>query len=125
MPLINIAWDKSFASVEENKTIIAERGWNPLNYNLLTNLGLRATMTVAERNTESSKVTLPPSFMNTGVGSSSNGTSTNSSQSDSELPSSISNYNNHNENSSISNSIQQLSLYFSPGVSGKCLAALI
>ena len=48
-----------------NKRAIVERGWNPLNNNLLTNSELRATMTVAEKLTESSKITLPPSFTNT------------------------------------------------------------
>ena len=51
----NIAWERSFARVEQNKKAIVERGWNPLNYNLLTNSELRATMTVAEKLTESSK----------------------------------------------------------------------
>jgi hypothetical protein len=35
IPLVNIAWDKSFANVTTNQKAIAERGWGPLNYNLL------------------------------------------------------------------------------------------
>ena len=132
IPLINIAWGKSFARVEQNKKAIAERGWNPLNYNLLTNSDLRATMTVAERLTESSKITLPPSFRNTAVDSNPNSTSTSTStsnsnsQSDSELSSSsTSNHTNHNENPSVCNETQQSSLNFSTGVSAECLTALV
>ena len=33
--LVHRAWEKSFAKKESNKRAIAERGWNPLNYNLL------------------------------------------------------------------------------------------
>ena len=36
IPIINYAWDRSFARTESNKTAIIERGWNPLNYALLT-----------------------------------------------------------------------------------------
>jgi hypothetical protein len=36
IPIINYAWDRSFARCESNKTAIVERGWNPLNYSLLT-----------------------------------------------------------------------------------------
>jgi len=33
--LVHRAWEKSFAKKDSNKRAIAERGWNPLNYNLL------------------------------------------------------------------------------------------
>jgi hypothetical protein len=33
--LVHRAWMKSFAKVDSNQQAIAERGWNPLNYNLL------------------------------------------------------------------------------------------
>ncbi len=33
--LVHRAWMKSFAKVDSNQRAIAERGWNPLNYNLL------------------------------------------------------------------------------------------
>ena len=62
MPLINFAWANSFVKVEQNKKAIVDRGWNPLNYNLLTNSELRATMTIAEKLTESTKVCLPLEF---------------------------------------------------------------
>lgn len=35
IPLINMAWKKSFAKTESNRRAIAERGWNPLNRRLL------------------------------------------------------------------------------------------
>ena len=37
IPLINKAWEQSFVRVDKNKNAIADRGWNPLNRNLLTN----------------------------------------------------------------------------------------
>ena len=48
IPLINKAWNDSFARVEQNKQAIAERGWYPLNRNILLNDELRSTMTPAE-----------------------------------------------------------------------------
>jgi hypothetical protein len=33
--LVRYAWSKSFAKVNSNKKAICERGWNPLNYNIL------------------------------------------------------------------------------------------
>ena len=48
IPLINIAWNASFARKDTNKKAIAARGWNPLNYHLLMDPDLRATMTTAE-----------------------------------------------------------------------------
>jgi hypothetical protein len=35
IPIINYAWDRSFACTEGNKTAITTRGWNPCNYALL------------------------------------------------------------------------------------------
>ena len=37
MPLINKAWNSIFARIDKNKKAIAEREWNPLNFNLLLN----------------------------------------------------------------------------------------
>ena len=64
MPLINKAWSKSFARVDKNKKAIAERGWNPLNFNLLLNPEIRATMTKEEIENEASSnsITLPSSL---------------------------------------------------------------
>ena len=50
MPLINVAWNHSFARVHHNKNAIADRGWNPYNRNILTNADVRATMAAKERN---------------------------------------------------------------------------
>jgi hypothetical protein len=36
VPLMNIAFSKSFAKAENVKKAIEKRGWNPLNYYLLT-----------------------------------------------------------------------------------------
>ena len=61
MPPIVIAWKKSFARVDKNQQVIAERGLNPLNNkNILTNPELGAAMTKREMCDESSKITLPP-----------------------------------------------------------------
>ena len=49
IPLVNIAWEKSFARVAMNKNAIAERGWYPLNRNLLLYREIQDTMTSAER----------------------------------------------------------------------------
>ena len=52
MPIINKAWSQSFARVKDNQKAISERGWNPLNYNLMLNPEIRATMTEQEREEE-------------------------------------------------------------------------
>ena len=62
MPLINMAWQQSFAKISSNKRAIADRGWNPLNRAILTNDNLRATMTAKELEEEalpSSNIILP------------------------------------------------------------------
>ena len=48
IPIINHAWDRSFARVESNKKAISDRGWSPLNYNLLTNKQILPTITTSE-----------------------------------------------------------------------------
>ena len=35
IPLINKAWNQSFAQIGKNHNAIANRGWNPLNRNIL------------------------------------------------------------------------------------------
>ncbi len=50
IPYVNYAWEQSFARVETNRRAIADRGWGPLNYNLLINDDVKATMTESERN---------------------------------------------------------------------------
>ena len=49
MPLINTAWQQSFARRVKNLNALADRGWNPLNKNLLRHEDLRATMTTLEK----------------------------------------------------------------------------
>ena len=50
--LVNDAWAHSFGKVATNQHAIAERGWNPLNRNILLNAQLRATMTPDEKTAE-------------------------------------------------------------------------
>ena len=49
IPLINKTWKVSFTRVDKNWNALADRGWNPLNQDLLLNDDLRATMTSKER----------------------------------------------------------------------------
>ena len=66
IPLINKAWNDSFARVEKNKQAIAERGWYPLNRNILLNDELRSTMTPAEVQNEmiSDSITFLSPYLN-------------------------------------------------------------
>ena len=48
IPIINYAWDKSFARLYPNQKAIVARGWSPLNYNLLTHKQIQPTMTKCE-----------------------------------------------------------------------------
>ena len=48
VPIVNYAWGESFAKVQTNQRAIADRGWNPLNFNLLTNKQIFPTMTDSE-----------------------------------------------------------------------------
>jgi len=113
IPLINIAWNKSFARKSTNKKAIALRGWNPLNYYLLLDPELRATMTTTELQNESSKVTFPSSMKPKQV----NSTTNNETPSTSDAPTNL------NDNQTIRT--QQSSLNFSTGVSAECLTALV
>ena len=49
MLLINIAWNKSFASIDMNKKYIANEGWGLYNCNIFTLSHIRATMTETEK----------------------------------------------------------------------------
>lgn len=99
--LINKAWNDSFARVEKNKHAIAERGWYPLNRNILLNDELRSTMTPAEVRNEitSDAITIPSPYFEF-------------STSDSTIISS-------------SSSTQQPSLNFSSGAASLCLDTII
>ena len=48
VPIVNFAWDRSFTRIGLNKKAIADRGWNPLNYQLLMDKSIKATMTESE-----------------------------------------------------------------------------
>ena len=49
IPIINYAWNKSFARTECNMNAITSRGWNPMNYNLLTARQIQPTITKSEK----------------------------------------------------------------------------
>ena len=117
MPLINIAWDKSFARNHQNKKAIVDRGWNHLNYNLLTEPDLRATMTIGEKVSEHSKITLPPSMQPENI----NNSDSNQTSSDNSTASKITT----SHSSQKTSYSQQSSLNFSTGVSAECLTALV
>ena len=51
-PIINGAWNKSFARVGMNKNTISYQGYNPLNRAMLLNEELRVTMTMKESTAE-------------------------------------------------------------------------
>ena len=36
IPIVNRAWNRSFAKADSNRRAIVDRGWYPCNYNLLT-----------------------------------------------------------------------------------------
>ena len=52
IPLINRSWNSSFARSGKNRNTICERGWFPLNRNLLTMSEIFSTMTDKERDYE-------------------------------------------------------------------------
>ena len=60
VPIINEAWTLSFARVQNNKKAISERGWGPLNRNLLLYKELLQTMTEADRETFKLPLSRPP-----------------------------------------------------------------
>ena len=49
MVLLYVVWDQRFGRVDKNKTEIAYRGWNPLNFNLLCNSDIHSTMMRKEK----------------------------------------------------------------------------
>ena len=55
MPLINKAWDDSFARITRNKKAIAGRGWDPYNRALLLNFQIRSMMTDKEKDIEAER----------------------------------------------------------------------
>ena len=65
VPLVNTAWAHSFARPLSNKKAIAERGWYPLNRNLLLDTTLRATMTEEEKTLEIGRNLIPNTLATT------------------------------------------------------------
>jgi hypothetical protein len=47
IPLVNQAWDNLFANVVTNKKAIADRGWGPLNQNILVRKEIAKTGLIA------------------------------------------------------------------------------
>ena len=58
--LVNYAWEQSFARIDCNRTAIVERGWFPLNRNLLLDKQLRSTMTTEEQDEEAGEGVILP-----------------------------------------------------------------
>ena len=55
IPLVNASWSQSFARVKSNQKAIAQRGWNPLNRNLLMLPEIRKTIGEKHREMELEK----------------------------------------------------------------------
>ena len=68
VPLVNIAWEKSFARIHLNKMAIAERGWTPLNRNLLLYKEIQSTMTAAEKEQFTGKLYEIPPLISVDIG---------------------------------------------------------
>jgi hypothetical protein len=64
VPLVNYAWDRSFAIKSTNVQAILERGWFPLNKALLLHPLLRATMTEMDKEEENKNKLVPSSYLN-------------------------------------------------------------
>ena len=63
IPLLNTAWGESFGRPISNKKAIADRGWNPLNRNILLDSTLRSTIAETEKDTESTRTLVPSSIL--------------------------------------------------------------
>ena len=66
--LVSKAWDESFAHITTNQKAVAERGWGPLNYNLLLlhpEIQLTSTSNLqTEANNNQPASSIPPSRLN-------------------------------------------------------------
>ena len=69
IPMINEAWTLSFARVQNNKKAISERGWCPLNRNLLLYKELLQIMTEADRETFKLPLSRPPEALASSIDS--------------------------------------------------------
>ena len=63
IPLLNTAWGGYFGRPISNKKSIADRGWNPLNRNILLDSTLRSTIAKTEKDTESTRTLVPSSIL--------------------------------------------------------------
>ena len=117
MPLINEAWEKSFARVDKNRNAIADRGWNPLNKALLLDPTLRSTMTANEKCDEYQKLNeiVIPSTSPYHTNDLTTGSLTTVTDQSTNDPSS-----SLNNNPTISNNLN-----FSYGMSNYCLKAFV
>jgi hypothetical protein len=59
VPIVNNAWEKSFARVQSNKRAIAKRGWQPLNRGLLKHSEVLKTQVVSRRHDETTTPSSP------------------------------------------------------------------
>ena len=66
--LVNTAWDNSFANIATNKKAIYERGWYPLNYNVLLHPEIQLTQPQQNINAPTETATLPPDELNLQTG---------------------------------------------------------
>jgi len=70
VPLVNMAFGKSFGNKKNAVKAIAERGWNPMNYNILVNLpGKKVDVDLTGENSEVIDVMVPKINLESGVGS--------------------------------------------------------
>ena len=116
MPLINKAWNASFARKNKNLQAIADRGWNPLNYNILTMPEIRATMAKDEKKLELNPrddIKLPKDIMKPNQQSSD---STDSTRNDNDDTTTV---------TAATSDSEHLSLNFSTGVSALCLSDIV
>ena len=69
--LVSKAWDESFAHIATNQKAVAERGWGPLNYNLLLHPEIQLTSnqkSANRKNNNQPASSIPPSGLNLSQG---------------------------------------------------------
>jgi hypothetical protein len=69
VPLVNAAFPKSFGNNQHAVKAIAERGWNPLNYNSLTLLPTPEIVNLVDCDVQTNQTTLPSLNFSKGSGS--------------------------------------------------------
>ena len=126
IPLINIAWQQSFARILKNRNALADRGWNPLNKCLLLHEDLRATMTKSEKSHQyhlSHEIIIPKTTIVTDETTISSGSITRS-DSSSLVVNSNHPFNSLLSEASIGHSTAD-DLNFASGESLRCLKAIL